>query len=183
MNSLKLLLNKRAPDDIRITYHNHKSNAHWEITNDKLVKPCQVLEKPDIQINSNKDVYYTLLLVDPDVPPGALQAAFIHWMVINIKNDNVRNGVEILPYIGAGPPKGTGIHRYFFLLFKQDNFYKPDEIMKVKNNHRNKNQLQIFFQNNIFQENNLIAKIHFRAEYDDCVPNVHKRVRTGPPSN
>lgn len=33
---------------------------------------------------------------------------------------NVLSGETIVEYIGAGPPQGTGLHRYVFLVYKQD---------------------------------------------------------------
>lgn len=40
-------------------------------------------------------------------------------LVGNIKGNAVTGGDKIAEYIGSGPPKGTGKHRYVFVLFKQ----------------------------------------------------------------
>ncbi|KAL6073164.1 Phosphatidylethanolamine-binding protein like protein F40A3.3 [Balamuthia mandrillaris] len=42
-----------------------------------------------------------------------------HWIVSNIPGSNIHQGTTLCEYIGAGPPKGSGLHRYVFLLFKQ----------------------------------------------------------------
>lgn len=47
-------------------------------------------------------------------------------MVGNIKGNDISGGEQIAEYIGSGPPKGTGLHRYVFLLFKQPK--KMDEL-------------------------------------------------------
>lgn len=33
---------------------------------------------------------------------------------------DIPSGKTIVEYIGAGPPKDTGLHRYVFLVYKQD---------------------------------------------------------------
>lgn len=40
---------------------------------------------------------------------------------MNIPESDVSKGDEVVEYIGAGPPKGTGIHRYIYLIYKQPN--------------------------------------------------------------
>lgn len=42
-----------------------------------------------------------------------------HWLVMNIPDSTVERGDEVFGYIGAGPPKNTGLHRYTFLIYKQ----------------------------------------------------------------
>mmetsp|Transcript_24009 Transcript_24009/g.33660 ORF Transcript_24009/g.33660 Transcript_24009/m.33660 type:complete len:119 (+) Transcript_24009:216-572(+) len=42
-----------------------------------------------------------------------------HWVVVNIPGSDVSKGDVASSYVGAGPPKGTGHHRYVFLLYKQ----------------------------------------------------------------
>ncbi|GMF95698.1 unnamed protein product [[Candida] boidinii] len=36
------------------------------------------------------------------------------------------NGVDLIPYMGPGPPEKTGDHRYVFLLFKQKPGVEPE---------------------------------------------------------
>lgn len=38
---------------------------------------------------------------------------------MNINDTNLSSGDVIFPYIGSGPPQGTDLHRYVFLLFRQ----------------------------------------------------------------
>jgi len=42
-----------------------------------------------------------------------------HWLVSNIPGNKISSGTVISSYMGSGPPKGTGLHRYIFLLFEQ----------------------------------------------------------------
>lgn len=44
-----------------------------------------------------------------------------HWLVMNIPESSVENGNVVTEYAGSGPPVGTGLHRYIFLVYKQPN--------------------------------------------------------------
>lgn len=57
---------------------------------------------------------------DPDVPTRGYRKEFNHWLVGNIPEDKVAKGEILAEYVGSGPPEGTGLHRYAFLLFKQN---------------------------------------------------------------
>lgn len=77
---------------------------------------------PTVEWEAVPNQLYTLLLVDPDAPSrrDPKSRSFKHWAVINILGSDVSSGDEITAYIGAGPPKDTGFHRYVFLVYKQN---------------------------------------------------------------
>ncbi|VDM99138.1 unnamed protein product, partial [Onchocerca ochengi] len=54
----------------------------------------------------------------------------ISRLVINIPGQNVSSGTVLSDYIGSGPPKGTGLHRYVFLVYKQ-----PENITDTEHGH------------------------------------------------
>ncbi|KAI7824334.1 phosphatidylethanolamine-binding protein [Gamsiella multidivaricata] len=72
---------------------------------------------------------YTLIMTDPDAPSRSnpKNREFRHWIVSNISGSsptaiqpaNLSQGTILTPYMGPAPPKGSGPHRYVFLLFKQ----------------------------------------------------------------
>ncbi|XP_077507481.1 protein D1-like [Amblyomma americanum] len=65
---------------------------------------------------------YALLMVDPDARSRAcpMYRSWLHWMVVNIGNTaTFQDGQEASPYLGPGPPNGTGPHRYAFLVYCQ----------------------------------------------------------------
>jgi phosphatidylethanolamine-binding protein (PEBP) family uncharacterized protein len=64
---------------------------------------------------TDKNSYYTLLLIDPDAVLGNK----IHWLIINISAHD--NYDCLFPYLGPHPPRESGIHQYRFLLYKQRN--------------------------------------------------------------
>lgn len=77
---------------------------------------------------------FTLVLTDPDAPSRTDKkwSEYAHFITTNIKLNNPidaefftseldlsAQGHEILKYMGPAPPRGTGKHRYVFILYKQ----------------------------------------------------------------
>lgn len=76
-----------------------------------------MIETPKVEWNAEKGAYYTLTMFDADAPAEYSEAR--HWLVMNIPESNVDNGDEVVAYLGSGTR--SGIHRYIFLVFKQQN--------------------------------------------------------------
>ncbi|RWS26117.1 protein D2-like isoform X2 [Leptotrombidium deliense] len=76
-----------------------------------------------------EDALYTLCMVDPDAPSRRRHflREFQHWLVMNIPKNDISAGDSIYRYIGPGPPIGSGMHRYVFLVYKQ-----PSKLMYNK---------------------------------------------------
>jgi len=47
--------------------------------------------------------------------------------VVNVPGDEVDKGKALGQFVGSGPPKGTGLHRYIFLVYKQPVKLQTDE--------------------------------------------------------
>lgn len=92
--------------------------------------PAQVKNAPYVEWPAEEGALYTLLMVDPDAP--SRQMHFLreinHWLVVNIKGNDIASGRAIAPYRGSGPPILTGLHRYIFLLFKQQSELAPESV-------------------------------------------------------
>lgn len=73
---------------------------------------------------------FTYLL--PTLLPLPLIFKVNHWLVGNIKGSDVSTGDVIAEYRGSGPPKGTGMHRYIFLVFEQKEKLTFDEPRSIK---------------------------------------------------
>ena len=99
-------------DDIKL----YKNNLYLET---KIVQ-----SKPKIIFNLNPNKFYTLVVFDPD----AIGGNKIHWLVINIINNNIDNSKTLIKYKGPSPPKGSGVHHYVFSLFEYD---VPIKISKI----------------------------------------------------
>lgn len=86
-----------------------------------ILTPTQTKDKPQVSWPTERGAYYTLIMTDPDAPSRENHSyrEIRHWMVMNIPESTVQKGDEVAGYIGAGPPKNTGLHRYVFLVYKQ----------------------------------------------------------------
>ncbi|CAG0913215.1 unnamed protein product [Notodromas monacha] len=86
------------------------------------LKPSETAKEPKLSASElNPEKLYTLIMVDPDAPSRAnpLFRSWLHWLVINIPGQQISKGQVIFPYAGPAPPKGTGQHRYYELMFEQ----------------------------------------------------------------
>ncbi|KAF0275669.1 hypothetical protein FOG50_03467 [Hanseniaspora uvarum] len=86
----------------------------------------------DLQIN-DIDTEFTLILTDPDAPSRADKkwSEYLHYIGTGLKINATHPGntdkfkiidashlKTLVDYQGPAPPKGTGVHRYVWLLFK-----------------------------------------------------------------
>ncbi|KAJ7480886.1 phosphatidylethanolamine-binding protein [Mycena latifolia] len=77
---------------------------------------------------------YTLAMLDPDAPSAAqpTNSQWRHWVItgLTVPEDPTQPALQPTPaantYHPPGPPKGSGIHRYTFVLFREPpNFSLP----------------------------------------------------------
>nr|AAL91110.1 16kDa-like protein [Onchocerca volvulus] len=121
----------------------------------------------------------TLAFIDPDAPSrrNHTYREFKHWLVTNIPGQNISEGEVLAEYVGAGAPKGTGFHRYVFLVYKQ-----PGVIVDPEEGHvtsRSRKKRRYFRIGKFATKHNLgnpIAGNFFMAQYDDHVPKVHQQL-------
>ena len=100
-----------------------KYSPELQVNNGNILTPAQVKDAPStISWPAQDGSLYTLLMVDPDAPSRRIPflREINHWLVVNIKGNDISSGNTILPYRGSGPPILTGLHRYIFLIFKQE---------------------------------------------------------------
>jgi len=102
-----------------------------KVSNGQELTVAETQATPSVSWKADDKTLYTLLCVDPDAPSRKEQKfkSWRHWALLNIPGSKLVNGYAAAPYMGPGPPKGTGLHRYAFLLYKQ-----PGEIKGVKMN-------------------------------------------------
>ena len=89
--------------------------SNLEIKNDAFFTPIETHVEPQVEYLAIPNTLYTLILHDPDAVGGN----HLHWVIVNINGNNLHTGEQLLEYKGPAPPKGTGKHRYIFLLFEQ----------------------------------------------------------------
>ena len=131
------------------------------------------MNSPVLKWNAEEEDFYLMCLVGPDAPsrddPNLKN--FLHWMVGNIPGSNLDMGETLAEYVGAVPPKDTGLHRHVFLLYKQPNKLDFQEEMRIT--------LSEFDPRTNFSVHNFVEKYYlgnpisgnmFQAQYDDYVP-------------
>ena len=125
------------------------------IINKQFLTPLQTKQQPNVFYDFVPNELYTLIMYDPDTPHGD----YVHWLIINIK-DNIKNGEIIIPYKGPAPPMNTGIHRYIFLLFRQQAIIKKSNLKDIETNIQFNNLLD-----KLSLINKSIEQIYFTSKY------------------
>ncbi|CAG2110105.1 unnamed protein product, partial [Medioppia subpectinata] len=85
--------------------------------------PTQVKDQPLVEWPVTPGTLYTLAMIDPDAPSriSPTMRSVKHWLVVNIPDANITAGDILAGFIGSGPGKGSGLHRYITLIYKQTN--------------------------------------------------------------
>ncbi|XP_008102612.2 large ribosomal subunit protein mL38 [Anolis carolinensis] len=84
-----------------------------------IITPTEAFNPPKISFEAEEGSLWTLLLTNLDGHLRDSSMEYVHWLVTNIPGNNIEAGEEICHYFPAFPARGTGYHRYVFLLFKQ----------------------------------------------------------------
>nr|XP_043609823.1 CEN-like protein 4 [Erigeron canadensis] len=98
-------------------------NSTNQVYNGNEFLPSVVTGKPRVDVDHGGDMrsFYTLIMTDPDVPGPSdpYLKEHLHWMVTDIPGTtNSSFGNEVVSY--EMPRPNIGIHRYVFVLFKQE---------------------------------------------------------------
>ncbi|KAM7382115.1 hypothetical protein PAMA_012808 [Pampus argenteus] len=82
--------------------------------------PTEAASAPQISFDAEEGSLWTLLLTCPDEHLLDNEAEYVHWLMGNIPGGSVQAGEELCHYLPPFPAKGTGFHRYIYVLFKQE---------------------------------------------------------------
>ncbi|CAG2177760.1 unnamed protein product, partial [Oppiella nova] len=106
-----------------------KYSSGLEVKFGNELTPTQVKTKPVVDWPADNSSHYTLVMTDPDAPSreDPMFGQYKHWLVINIPGNDVAKGRTLAEYKGSGPPQGTGLHRYIFLVYKQPDIMNSTE--------------------------------------------------------
>lgn len=131
--------------EVYIKNNKIENNANYDIT---LFDNNQ----PIIKFNKKHNKLYTIMIVDPDAPSynNSIYRFWLHLLIVN--NDDT-----IIKYQPPNPPKDSGFHRYYILIFEQYN--KINNIINIKS----RSNFDVF---NFAKDNNivLINKLMFRTK-------------------
>lgn len=140
--------------------------------------PTQVKDIPTVKWNADADSFYTLAMTDPDAPSRKTPTyrEWHHWLVGNIKGNDVSSGETLSAYVGSGPPQGTDLHRYVFLVYKQPGKLTFDEprLTNTSGDNRGKFSIQSFASK--YKLEGPIAGNFYQAAWDEYVPILYKQL-------
>lgn len=169
-------------DTLPINVLDIKYPSGAEVKNGNELTPTQVKDIP-IHINwpTEEGALYTLVMTDPDAPSrqNPQYREWHHWLVVNIPGTSVGEGKTLSQYVGSGPPKGTGLHRYVFLVYKQPSSINPDEKVLTNRSGEGRGCFKI---RNFAKKYNLgspIAGNFYQAQWDDYVPKLYEQLSEG----
>ncbi|XP_037795333.1 protein D2-like [Penaeus monodon] len=166
------VLDEVPPDVVQIKY------AEAEVNNGNVLTPTQVFSPPTyMSWPAKENALYTLCMTDPDAPSRQEPKfrEFHHWLVVNIPGSDFARGNVLSDYVGSGPPKGTGLHRYVFIVYEQPGALECDEPIISKNSadHRRSFSIRKFAAKYNLR---LSAGNFYQAEYDPSTDLVHKQL-------
>ncbi|XP_034081213.1 phosphatidylethanolamine-binding protein 1 [Gymnodraco acuticeps] len=146
----------------------------------KVLKPTQVQNRPSCieweGCDSSK--MYTLALTDPDAPSrkDPKFKEWHHFLVVNMKGNDVSSGCVLSDYVGSGPPKGTGLHRYVWLVYEQPGSLSCSEppLTNRCGDNRGKFKIQSFRQK--YSLGAPVAGTCYQAEWDEYVPKLYEQL-------
>lgn len=143
-----------------------------------VLTPTQVKDVPKVEWNADSAALYTLCMTDPDAPSRKepTYREWHHWLVGNIPGADVAKGETLSEYVGSGPPQGTGLHRYVFLVYKQNGKLAFDEPRLTNRSGDNRGGFSIRKFADKYNLGNPVAGNLYQAEWDDYVPLLYKQL-------
>jgi len=142
--------------------------------------PTQVKDPPvTITWPTEPGAFYTLCMTDPDAPSRKEPKfrEWHHWLVVNIPEGDVAAGEVLSAYIGSGPPQGTGLHRYVFLVYKQPSKLVFNEKKLTNKSGENRGAFKIREFAKKYNLGEPIAGNFYQAEFDDYVPKLYEQLK------
>jgi len=144
-----------------------------------VVTPTQVRDAPTVSWPVEEGSYYVLCMTDPDAPSRQQPKyrEWHHWLVGNIPGEAINEGDVLSEYVGAGPPKGTGLHRYVLLVYKQPEGkinFDERRLTNRSGEHRASFKIRDFAKK--YKLGEPIAANFFQAEWDDYVPKLYEQL-------
>ncbi|XP_055372080.1 phosphatidylethanolamine-binding protein homolog F40A3.3-like [Condylostylus longicornis] len=140
--------------------------------------PTQVKDIPEVKWNAESDSLYTVCMTDPDAPSRASPKfrEWHHWLVGNVPGGDISKGEVLSAYVGSGPPQGTGLHRYVFLVYKQTGKLEFDEKRLPNNSGDGRGCFSIKKFAEKYKLGNPVAGNFYQAQWDDYVPLLYKQL-------
>ncbi|XP_033754821.1 39S ribosomal protein L38, mitochondrial-like [Pecten maximus] len=152
-------------------FYEYDNETVTAVYNGNIISPSEVEERPQVEYDFAPDKLYTLALTAPDSHLQKNAVEYLHWLVGNIPGDDISKGEELCCYLPPFPVRGTGFHRYVFVLYEQEKEIdfsqekRPDNCMSLQ---------QRTFRTSTFYKNlqddiTPVSMAFFQSEWDDSV--------------
>lgn len=150
-----------------------------KVTPGSILTPKQTEFEPFLSWDCDPKAYHTICMTDPDAPSRSNPEfrEWHHWLMGNVLGCKQHTGKILSEYIACGPPKGTGLHRYVFLVFKQKDLLNFQETHLNSRSARGRAKFSIRKFAKKYKLGNPVAANFFFAEYDDFVPKLYSTLK------
>ncbi|XP_065064199.1 large ribosomal subunit protein mL38-like [Rhopilema esculentum] len=96
-----------------------------------IIAPSECIKRPQVTFEASGENLHSLLLVNPEGCHPCANAEVLHWMILNISGNQIAKGDE-LEYLPPLPWKGSGFHRFCFVLLSQTDAIDKKELETSK---------------------------------------------------
>jgi phosphatidylethanolamine-binding protein (PEBP) family uncharacterized protein len=184
------------------------SSSKWTCLEGMMIPASNTMTAPEIyihivdnssNISSSGTLYFTLMFVDLDMPSRleSNRYEYIHWLVVNIPPSSSSSspdsetavtsvGETILSYLPPMPPFASGLHRYVFVLYLQQDFFVTTDLTMIRTHFINEKKQEQRIQNRsqeklqeILSSQIIVTPIAFDAfltEYEAHVDRLHTQI-------
>ncbi|XP_060105452.1 phosphatidylethanolamine-binding protein 1-like [Heteronotia binoei] len=146
----------------------------------KVLTPTQVKNRPTAieWDDCSSEKLYTLVLTDPDAPSrnNPKFREWHHFLVTNMKGNDISSGRVLSDYVGSGPPKGTGLHRYVWLVYEQPQQLNCNEPVLSNRSGDKRGNFQVAAFRKKYKLGAPLAGTCYQAEWDDYVPKLYEQL-------
>lgn len=145
-----------------------KSEINSPVYFGNVIHPKNAQEKPEVSFESDKDTFWTLLLTNPDTNFTDNNSEYVHWFVGNIPGNSIEKGELLFKYLQPFPPRGTGYHRFIFVLYKQNKKLNFDQYKSNANEFdlMSRNFSTLNFYRNYQDDLTPASLVFFQSEWD-----------------
>ncbi|XP_075710892.1 phosphatidylethanolamine-binding protein 1-like [Rhinoderma darwinii] len=156
--------------------------THETVCIDKLGKvltPSQIKTRPTLEWEGmDPKKLYTVVLTDPDVPSRNDRSLgeWHHYLVVNVKGNDLSTGTTLTEYVGSGAGKDTGLHRYTWLVYEQTTPLKCNENYVSDRTAENRENFKASGFRKKYGLDPPVAGVCFQAEWDESVPVLYKQL-------
>lgn len=104
---------------LQVLYHSDEEYLN-PVHHGNILPSSAVVHEPQVQFTSCPDDIWTLVLTNLDGHLVDTESEYLHWIIGNIRGNNLQTGEVLCDYMQPFPWRGTGYHRLVFVLYKQD---------------------------------------------------------------